>query len=119
MKLKTYLAKVFATNAKVNLSGNNYLIGKKILYFYADMGASTSEFGAKYLGNFEVTIYNKNAEIVRESLSFSVLANVQMISKEILQETTGFENIDLERSYVWFNAPNPAQFLALYFVVEE
>jgi len=117
MKLKTYAVVLDGSQQRVTLAGNNFLADKKILFFFRN-SSSVSQFGNVNGSDIEVTIYSKNGEIIREAINpadFSILST----DVEALKNLTSFENIDLERSFIWNSVPAINTIVLLYFVVIE
>lgn len=120
--LKTYTIAINASGNRTTFSGNNILSGKKVIAFYHDSIQNSSQYGLLSLSEFEVTIYNKSGEIVREAVSKKILALNQIENGkgfDFMQANTSFENIDLERSFVWIGNPVANSVILLRFIVQE
>jgi hypothetical protein len=117
MKLKTYAVVLDGSQQRVTLAGNNFLADKKILFFFRN-SSGASQFGYVNVSDIEVTIYSKNGEIIREAINPANF-NTSSVDVEVLKNVTSFENIDLERSFVWNSNPAINTIVLLHFVVIE
>jgi hypothetical protein len=70
------------------------------------------------VSDIEVTIYSKNGEIIREAINPANF-NTSSADVEVLESVTSFENIDLERSFIWNSNPAINTIVLLHFVVIE
>jgi hypothetical protein len=117
--LKTYQVNIQANENKKSLSQFITLANKKIVCVLFNTQLLNSR-GQSYYDEFELYLYNNKNELIREGLSRDILSITAPGTKiELLKEVSSVENIDIERSYIYFFNVDASRYLSLYFIVEE